>query len=328
MSIVTIANGIVADTADLDQGVFDQDFVKVVLDHLKSTTLGKSFLEEFDPGKKASLPQWGPAYNNATVVIKPAKLVATERPTAKGKFEVPVARTTDATTALDGNANTKAQLIYIWHPGSTNSEGQQFNGAYPWTFDYHGDTEDLEIALAHELIHAYLELNNNKLNNDQEEEMRVVGLWQFKMEVYTENRFRIYLNKLADSGNVPQRVPRPDYKGDKKIMRDDTVELFNYETLQFPVNGVPVVEVLDDSPAAKAGIKARDFIVQVGQKPVATYAEFEKALKALPNMKGTQELNLTVVHGSDREVLTIPITDKRANFCGELFGVPERKTKK
>jgi S1-C subfamily serine protease len=75
-------------------------------------------------------------------------------------------------------------------------------------------------------------------------------------------------------------------------------------------NGVLVKAVVKDSAAEKAGIKAGDVVVKLGDSPVSTPEEVTRALRALGSVK---TFTVTVV----RNRKEIPLTVTREERAGD-----------
>jgi len=79
-----------------------------------------------------------------------------------------------------------------------------------------------------------------------------------------------------------------------------------------PDRGVLVSSVLDDSPAAKAGLKSGDLLVRVGEKPVRV--RHEEELPAFTGLMSdlpiAQETPFTVLRGGEEKVLRVTPTER------------------
>lgn len=75
-------------------------------------------------------------------------------------------------------------------------------------------------------------------------------------------------------------------------------------------NGVLVREVNDDSPAAKAGLKAGDCIVKLDSKPVESADDLHRALMDREQGKN-QDVTLTIVRDRKQQTLTVHIEAPR-----------------
>jgi hypothetical protein len=127
--------------------------------------------------------------------------------------------------------NTGATIVTIL-PGH-NQDGYQVSPTSPWEFEYYGKRQTLEIAFIHELIHAYLAVSkapnmiDNKITSDKiAEEERVVGLLEYKQALYTENRFRHYLNYKDTYGFRNQYV---SFNGSSR--KDDAINEYDFHHL-------------------------------------------------------------------------------------------------
>jgi serine protease Do len=82
-------------------------------------------------------------------------------------------------------------------------------------------------------------------------------------------------------------------------------------------DGVLVRSVMKDTPAAKAGLKAGDIIVKVGDTKVTTPNEVTSAIRAMHDKKAVP---LTIIRDHRETTLTATIDDDRSEW-----GLPARQ---
>ncbi len=94
--------------------------------------------------------------------------------------------------------------------------------------------------------------------------------------------------------------------------------------LVFAFQGKPIYlpqvgKVLPDSPAAEAGLKAQDLILQVNGRPISTWQELNEIVRKSEG----KPLKLVVKRGNQKIVLTVtPRMRKVKNIFGETIRVP------
>ena len=71
------------------------------------------------------------------------------------------------------------------------------------------------------------------------------------------------------------------------------------------LDGLLVRDVVDESPAARAGLASGDMIVAVGGQPVRTVDDLYDALQAA----GTGTVELSLVHGTEERTVQVPLGD-------------------
>jgi S1-C subfamily serine protease len=71
--------------------------------------------------------------------------------------------------------------------------------------------------------------------------------------------------------------------------------------------GVYIQEVMDDSPAQKAGLKAKDIITELGGYKIENMNDLTRALR---NFEAGQTASITVWRGGTELVLTIVFAEK------------------
>jgi S1-C subfamily serine protease len=100
----------------------------------------------------------------------------------------------------------------------------------------------------------------------------------------TEGRFRrAYLGIAGGSRPLPPRVAA-------RLRRE---------------SGVEVVEVVEDSPAARAGLRPEDLIVELNGAPVQTVDDIQKLM--VGELIGSQVHALVLREGSERELDLVPV---------------------
>jgi serine protease Do len=78
--------------------------------------------------------------------------------------------------------------------------------------------------------------------------------------------------------------------------------------------GVVVVEVMDDTPAAKAGVKAGDIVVALDERPVTDTRVLQQTIAAAPSER---EVRLTVLRPEGRRPLKVRLTAMPRGVVGE-----------
>ena len=78
--------------------------------------------------------------------------------------------------------------------------------------------------------------------------------------------------------------------------------------------GVVIVEVIADTPAARAGIKSGDIVVAFGERPVVETRLLQRLIAAAPV---DRESSLTVLRAEGRRALTVRLTAMPATVAGE-----------
>ena len=78
--------------------------------------------------------------------------------------------------------------------------------------------------------------------------------------------------------------------------------------------GVVIVEVIADTPAAKAGIKSGDIVVAFGERPVVETRLLQRLIAAAPV---DRESSLTVLRAEGRRALKVQLTSMPAAVAGE-----------
>jgi serine protease Do len=71
------------------------------------------------------------------------------------------------------------------------------------------------------------------------------------------------------------------------------------------LDGLLVRDVVDESPAARAGLASGDMIVAVGGQPVRTVDDLYDALQAA----GTGTIELNLVRGTEERTVQVPLGD-------------------
>jgi serine protease Do len=71
------------------------------------------------------------------------------------------------------------------------------------------------------------------------------------------------------------------------------------------VDGVLIRDVVDGSPAARAGLAGGDMIVTAGGRPVRTVDDLFDALQAA----GTGTVELKLVRGTEERTVQVPLAD-------------------
>lgn len=87
------------------------------------------------------------------------------------------------------------------------------------------------------------------------------------------------------------------------------------------VQGVPVEEarmgeIVQGSPAEKAGFKANDEVIQIEDNPVSTWEEFTTIVRANPN----EPLDVVVLRNGQEETLTVTPNEQRIEELDETYG--------
>jgi hypothetical protein len=94
-------------------------------------------------------------------------------------------------------------------------------------------------------------------------------------------------------------------------------------------HGVLITDVVEDSPAAKAGLKAGDVIVAVNGKKVEDFSELEEALylkkdeeesETEENEETTLPLNLTIMRDKSERNLQVDAEVKKGNYFFRSYG--------
>jgi serine protease Do len=78
--------------------------------------------------------------------------------------------------------------------------------------------------------------------------------------------------------------------------------------------GVVIVEVIADTPAARAGIKSGDIVVAFGERPVVETRLLQRLIAAAPV---DRESSLTVLRAEGRRALTVRLTSMPIAVAGE-----------
>jgi len=78
--------------------------------------------------------------------------------------------------------------------------------------------------------------------------------------------------------------------------------------------GVVIVDVIADTPAARAGIKSGDIVVAFGERPVVETRLLQRLIAAAPV---DRESSLTVLRAEGRRALTVRLTSMPAAVVGE-----------
>jgi serine protease Do len=78
-------------------------------------------------------------------------------------------------------------------------------------------------------------------------------------------------------------------------------------------NGVLVAEVMDDSPALKAGLKAGDLIVSIDGNPVATPSDVQKAVR---QKQKEEKVTLGVLRDKTPKELAVEVAESPDNYFG------------
>jgi serine protease Do len=78
--------------------------------------------------------------------------------------------------------------------------------------------------------------------------------------------------------------------------------------------GVVIVEVIADTPAARAGIKSGDIVVAFGERPVVETRLLQRLIAAAPV---DREASLTVLRAEGRRALKVRLTSMPATVAGE-----------
>jgi membrane-associated protease RseP (regulator of RpoE activity) len=102
----------------------------------------------------------------------------------------------------------------------------------------------------------------------------------------------------ADDGDVPAEVPGDYWIG---VMCGDVPEVLRWH-LELPEDqGVFVMEVSPDLPAAKAGLEKNDVIVAVNDKPIGSPRDLLEAVRAA----GDSELSVRYLRGGKEHTVSI-----------------------
>jgi hypothetical protein len=243
-----LAPGIAVECADENFAL--ASYAMRAIMRLASKPLGQQFLAEFNPDRWPAECQW-PAvpYKSATVLITQPD---TTKPRFGSAETMKIAAAeTKVMGAKEGNRRQRIVSWWPGSENSAVGQGIKIatKGAFPapdpisgkqvarfpaadperpatdpdyvvpGEFIYHGARENFEIVLIHELIHAYHGLHQTLAGfagdvdaQREAEEKMVVGIYEYKGERYTENKFRFLFN-------FP---PRDDYKS-LKIKPDVTM---------------------------------------------------------------------------------------------------------
>jgi len=78
--------------------------------------------------------------------------------------------------------------------------------------------------------------------------------------------------------------------------------------------GVVIVEVIADTPAARAGIKSGDIVVAFGERPVVETRLLQRLIAAAP---ADREASLTVLRAEGRRALKVQLTSMPPAVAGE-----------
>lgn len=81
-------------------------------------------------------------------------------------------------------------------------------------------------------------------------------------------------------------------------------------------NGLIITQVMDDSPAGKAGLKNNDLIITMNGKAVESPEQFKKLVVS---EKGGAKANFLVVRGGKKETVVVVLGEREANRLGNLF---------
>ncbi|MHC4264993.1 MAG: Do family serine endopeptidase [Planctomycetota bacterium] len=115
--------------------------------------------------------------------------------------------------------------------------------------------------------------------------------------------------QLVDTGTVT--------RGFLGIMGEDITpekaEMFNLEEVQ----GIAITQVVEDSPAEKAGLKLYDVIVEFEGEPVANYNEFRNKVAMI--QPGT-EIELAVLRDGEHEKIVAELGERPNELAGQGRG--------
>jgi hypothetical protein len=196
-----------ASRAHLVPGPKAQDF-QTKLGKLKSATLYFQVPANTNAGSVADLLKAGKLfspYPDGTTPVVPTTANAIAFKAAVNCFEVPgggatIVRHSDLAVPLGQGRTKYPAKITIFTPGAklpsdfSNPKLSDVQIGHDGNFMYYGSLENLKVALVHEMMHAYYYLQGTPEISDPEDEKRAVGLFEYKDNKYSENRFRGVMN--------------------------------------------------------------------------------------------------------------------------------------
>ncbi|NMB13442.1 MAG: trypsin-like serine protease, partial [Firmicutes bacterium] len=92
------------------------------------------------------------------------------------------------------------------------------------------------------------------------------------------NTAKEVMNELIEKGEITREVIPKPWVG--VYFNDITPEVARYFDLH-DTNGVILVEIIPDSPAAKAGLQSYDIVRKVGDKTITSTEDFQQAIQEL-----------------------------------------------
>jgi serine protease Do len=131
--------------------------------------------------------------------------------------------------------------------------------------------------------------------------------------------------------SMPMVAPMPDLPRTIMMWRTSILgieaealhgQLANYFGVK---EGVLVRSVMNDTPAAKAGLKAGDVIVKIGDSNVSTPNEVTSAIRSIQEKKST--VPIVVLRDHKELTLTAPIDEDRSDWDGSAPRVTRRPVK-
>ena len=146
---------------------------------------------------------------------------------------------------------------------------------------------------------------------DQKQLMRLGATFQAVRELYVDEVTDEQLIDHAMEGMLADLDPHSAYldKDELRSLNDMTEGEFSGIGVEVTANKQGVLQVispLDGSPASKAGVKAGDLIIRVGDQSV-TGMQINSVIKAIRGPTGSQ-VNLTLLRKGEAKPITVTVT--------------------
>ena len=122
------------------------------------------------------------------------------------------------------------------------------------------------------------------------------------------NTAKEVIQELIDTGKVTRQTASQPWVG--VYYNAITEEIARYFNLQ-DTNGVIIVEVIPNSPAAKAGLRSYDVVRKVGDKDINTTEDFQKAIQEL---EPGDRVIFVVVRSGQRMLIPVEIGNRPEGY--------------
>lgn len=128
-----------------------------------------------------------------------------------------------------------------------------------------------------------------------------------------EDAVKLYAKSAALAGKNALLIGRNWHMSRGKLglvlkdLNDDLVSYFDVK----PGEGVLVIEVIEDSPADEAGIRAGDVVVMISGSEVSGVDEF---LDEIYQCTGEDEVEMVIVRKGDKKEITLDVSDEFQRF--------------